>query len=340
MPSPTSIFKFVSGGLPQSISSAVTGALPGLPGIVSASISSGIGNVIGQLGIPQLGGFGGSTSSSQGPASPLTEFLADIQTHGVAWNNRFYARITPPQTIKDIISDFGERVGGTSESAVDPQRLMLRADMAELPGMTWATGETKYLGPTFRRPVQQVFTDLSLNFIVSGDLVEKYFFDYWSYAIKDSSDLYSYFNDIIGEIEVTLYTAQYEAVYGVKFYEVWPISINPIQLSWQDQDTMRLSVSFAYTRWDPLLYSVPSFSLEGGNSNPGDGSRNFFKDFAFNVLPSIPGASKFLGYANMTSGQLIKSGISMAGNAIKTSDPISQTLIGAGTATLSKLIGG
>jgi hypothetical protein len=337
MPMPTSIFKFLPSTQPTSIASSVIGALPqlsGLPSLASNAINNGLNSLVNQFGLPIVDTPGGG-GSADNTTSPLKDFLEDMKWNGVAWTNRFHARINIPAAIKDVIN-----TGTSGPNDIDEKGLMLRCDMAELPGTTYAVSEARHMGPSFKRPVTAAYSDLSLTFIMSTNMVEKYFFDYWAYVIKDQSDLYSYYNDIVTNIEVTLYTAQNgQPVYGVKFLDAWPISINPIQLSWQDQDIMKLSVSFAYHRWEPVSYPMPDFASQGSLNGDLTGSFNLLSDFAFGILPSIPGASRALGLLGMSSRDMVRSGVSLIGQSVPTRDPISRTIIGAGTSTINKLIG-
>jgi hypothetical protein len=40
--------------------------------------------------------------------------------------------------------------------------------------------------------------------------------------------------------------------YGVKLIDAYPISVNQLNLSWTDDNIHRLSVTFAYTQYEPL----------------------------------------------------------------------------------------
>jgi hypothetical protein len=343
MTMPTSIFNYLPSNLPGTIASSVARSIPGLPAGPTASIVSGLaGGLASQLGIPGLGGLlptgGASSAGSVGTDSQLKEFLTNMQTEGVAWNSRFFALLTPPASIKALVGE-----NGATRDVADAHQLMLRTDMAELPGITYSTSEVRYGGPSFKAPNIPIYSDLTLNFILSADMTERYFFDFWAATIKDPSDLWSYFDDIVSTIEVTAYAAHEEGlrIYGVKFLDVWPISVSPIQLSWQDTEIMRLSVTFAYTRWDPVVYPALTYPEASQFFSQGIGaSGSFLKDFAFGLLPSIPGGAKVLGIAGMTSSQLIGSGVSLLGNSIKTKDPISRAVIGAGTSTINKFLGG
>jgi len=281
-------------------------------------------------------GFGPGVPGGVSSAStPLKDFLTEMQTEGLAWPNRFCAQISPPQIIQQIV-----KLGQVRPSIADNgflQKLILRIDMAELPGYSFMTSDTRTYAPIMKIPSQILYQDLNLSFLVSANMAEKYFFDYWCYAMRDPNNLFEYYDHITGDIEVTIYNVFNQPVYGIKFIQCWPSSVAPVTLSWQDQEYMRLTVSFTYHHWEPVGH-VPQ-DLSQPALAPETGTNQILSDLLFNVLPSVPGGSKFLGFAGMNSSQLIKAGVSILGNSVKTTDPISRTLIAAGTNTFDKFFG-
>jgi hypothetical protein len=333
---PTSILSYLPSNIPKSLGDV----LPGIPQAAGDILRSGLGSIASPGGVLSGflgGGFGGRNDSVNNTETDLTKFLQDIKTHGVAFNNRFDVRFTPPSIIQETINKYGNKGG---PSSFDNEHLTMRIDMAELPGMTYVVSEHRANpGPMMKAPIGVAYTDLTLNFIVSASLVEKYFFDYWNYAIRDSSGLFAYPQEMFTDIFVNVYAMNGQEIYGVKFMDAWPIAVNPIQLSWQDSDNMRLSVTFAYTRWEPVPKAMLRTTTNAVSGIP-NGSGNFFADFALGVLPSIPGAGKVLGYLNQSPQGLVRAGVSMIGNRVQPKDPISGAVVSVGFDTISKYLGG
>lgn len=319
----------VIGAAEQAVSGAVSGALSGVIGT--------------SLGIPQLpfGGLpasiGGGLQTASGSTSPLSEFLVEIQSNGIAWSNRFYVRFVPPQKVLSDIKQFGAK-----QADLDPHLLTMRCDMAELPGYSFLTSDTRTMSPIYRTPQQISFTDLNLQFIMSADYAELYFFNYWMFSIKDQSNLFAYYNDIVTTIELTMFDQQNMPVYGVQFVNCWPMSTNPMQVAWQDQDYLRLGVTFAYEQWQPVVYDTNAHSTDlseriGALSTSIGDTSGLLSGFASSILPSLPGGSKIASFTQMSTSQMLQVGTSILGVKNPT---VSGVLSGAGSSLISGLFGG
>lgn len=100
--------------------------------------------------------------------------------------------------------------------------------------------------------------------IVSGFLApknnglwEKSFFDDWLELISPTpqSTNVGYYNmeykdNYTTDITVNHYDTNGYRTYSVNLIDAFPISVNQLALSWQDESILRLTVEFAYTRWE------------------------------------------------------------------------------------------
>ena len=103
-----------------------------------------------------------------------------------------------PSMIQDFLSNFTDvakpsrfevTIGSKSYNDIDPNKLILRCETAELPSRTYATAEQKFgSNPVEKFPYQVQFNDLNLTFIVDDDMLAKYFFDGWLEAVIPSSN--------------------------------------------------------------------------------------------------------------------------------------------------------
>lgn len=334
-------------GIFDSLTSTLSGGIQGaVAGAATGLIAGAVTGALGRFGIPALpfGGLPSFNGSSGGTDkdSKLSEFLVEIQSNGIAWANRFYVNFTPPALIIDDIKN-----SGLKQASLDPRLLTMRCDMAELPGYSFLTSDTRSMGPIYRTPNQISYPDLNLSFIMSADFAEKYFFDYWASSIKDSSNLYSYYGDIITDIDLVMVSVTNTPVYGAQFTECWPISVNPMQVSWQDQDYLRLGVTFAYKHWEPIVYPAEEHSTDLSLSKLNLGrnlsaSSDFLTDFTFGILPSIPGGARALGVLGMSQGEMVRAGVSLIGNKIgsKVTNGLTQGVVSSGVSALNKFLGG
>ncbi len=274
----------------------------------------------------------------------IDEFLEDIHARGVAYGNRFFCEMRMPEALLSSIS----QAEGGKQLSLDMRELMLRCDTAELPGVQFVTSDNKVMGPIYKVPNQILYNDITLSYMLSADLAEKYLFDFWMNEIKDDSDTYKYYEQYTSEMQIRVYNMRHEPVYGIKFHKLYPTAINQIQLSWQDSEIMRLSVTFAFERWEPIAYNVANYSFADALSQS-DLGLGIIRDFVFGVLPSIPGAQRAVGNPivqdllngrGLNSSQMIRQGAALIAQKQKGKDPLTNTLIGAGMSTFQKIIGG
>lgn len=133
------------------------------------------------------------------------------------------------------------------------EQLSLRCENAELPGRTFMTHDQKIYGPTEKYPYQNSYNDITLTFIVSGDMSERKYFDGWMEAINPTATFnFSYKADYITNIQVRQYDVTGKMTYGVSLIDAYPIAINQLDLDWSSDGHHKLSVVFAYTYWEAL----------------------------------------------------------------------------------------
>ena len=174
-------------------------------------------------------------------------------------NNTENSKWNFPNTFGDLITDtFGQK--GEKGAYANPtisRYLSLQCEAAELPGRTLQTTERKIYGPSIKIPYQTQFQDITLTFISTNDFYERKLFEKWLESIMpldtnnlrypdDSSSRY------ITKITIMQYDEFVKQVYAVNLIDAFPIGIAAQQLSWSDDNIHRLSVQFAYTKYEPV----------------------------------------------------------------------------------------
>lgn len=164
--------------------------------------------------------------------------------------------------------------------------LQLRCEEAELPGRTIQTTDARTYGPIVKYPSLTSYSDISLTFICSTNpvgtrkqgLPEKMIFENWMDFINPSPNPsatystgnfwnFSYKNEYARDITITHYgPLEDEVTYAVKLVEAFPIAMNQITLGWGNDSIAKLTVSFAYTRWERITTSEASVRLYGKTS--------------------------------------------------------------------------
>jgi hypothetical protein len=129
--------------------------------------------------------------------------------------------------------------------------LNYRCENAQLPGRTLATTEQKTYGPIEKYPYLNTYNDIDLTFIIDDDMQQKILFDAWlSYINPSYSNNMRYKSDYATILKINQYDVTGELSYSVNLYDAFPISMNQMDLDWSVDGYHKLSVTFAYTRWE------------------------------------------------------------------------------------------
>lgn len=129
--------------------------------------------------------------------------------------------------------------------------LNVRCESTELPSRTFATADRKIGSvPIQRVPYQTTYNDLTMTFIVSGDMSEKILFDAWMEIINPVSNYnFTYRRNYCTEIKINQYDLQNNKTYEALLVDAYPISVNQLDLDWTSDSYHKLSVVFAYSYW-------------------------------------------------------------------------------------------
>ena len=169
-------------------------------------------------------------------AGTINDFKSSFKTD-LARPSRFDVQINAPLALVPYMGDV--------------RRLTYRCDSAQLPGRTFATAEQKIgSNPVEKFPYLTTYNDMDLTFIVDDDMKQKVFFDQWLELINPSLNYnYQYKQNYATIITVNQYDVTNKLSYSVDLYDAYPISMNQLDLDWSSEGFHKLSVTFAYTRW-------------------------------------------------------------------------------------------
>ena len=170
----------------------------------------------------------------------LNDILSTFHSEdGYAQPNRFEVIITRPQA-----------------SADENRQVSMRCESINLPGRNLNTSEeTNIYGPT-REVVDGVTyaDDITMTFQASSGLEERVFFEEWqSLAFDERTWNVGYYNDYISTIDVYLLDRQDNRRYGLKFWEVFPKTINATELNQgTNNEIIKLEVVLSFRYWTTL----------------------------------------------------------------------------------------
>jgi len=169
----------------------------------------------------------------------------------------------PNSIMSDISDAINSAIGSDSNNAMKSANpgmtryLALQCESAELPGKTLQTDDVKIYGPTFKIPYQTQYGDTTLTFICTNDFYERKLFERWIEAIMptDTNNLrypMGQNSQYMTEITIKQYNDDVKQIFGTKLIEAFPIGIAAQPLNWSEEGFHRLSIQFAYRRYEVI----------------------------------------------------------------------------------------
>jgi len=152
------------------------------------------------------------------------------------------------------------------------------------------TQDVKIYGPTYKLPYQKQYNDLNLTFICTNDFYERKLFDRWIEAIMpgDTNNMRFPKGDqtkYLTDITIVQFDEFVKQIYAVKIIDAFPTSIAPMQVSWSDDGFHKLTVSFAYQRYETIYKG--SYNIgQAVASGLGTIFDRFLGDFRNSILTS------------------------------------------------------
>lgn len=207
----------------------------------------------------------------------IRDFKSAISTRGTLQPNKFFVRITPPETLKATNSQLVEN--NTADSipgdgiinfTEDARFLQFYAEGAALPGVNILTSPVRRYGygSEEKRPIVAAFNDLNLTIIGDEYGRNVRFFQNWLKLMVnyDARDTYrtmtgigasqhpfevTYKTDYIGTIEVLVFNSHdLNSALHYTFREAYPINMIDTPLNWSDNNNlMRFSITISYFDW-------------------------------------------------------------------------------------------
>jgi hypothetical protein len=169
-----------------------------------------------------------------------------------------------PSSISKFIGTFGQDPArkfmydvtipvplGLASHASTGRNLSFRCDSATLPGRNIELTNKKIgSAPIEKFPYHTSYTDVTLDFISSSDMSERVFFDAWLDYINPSTDFnFNYKSTYAVDLLITQYDMSGNKTYESKLIDAYPVTINPMDLSWSTEDVHKVTVQFTYTYW-------------------------------------------------------------------------------------------
>lgn len=168
----------------------------------------------------------------------------------------------PNSAFSEISDAIGNAIGqkNDSQKSANPgltRYLALQCETAELPGKTIQTEDVKIYGPTYKVPYQTQYAETSLTFLCTNEFYERKLFDKWLEAIMPTDTNNLRFpkgqnSRYLTKITITQFDDIVKQIYAVNLIDAFPIGIAAQPLSWAEEGFHRLTVQFAYQRFETI----------------------------------------------------------------------------------------
>ena len=177
---------------------------------------------------------------------------------GLAKSARFVARIMP----------VGALLKNMHQSNPSAEDLLYLCEAAEYPGRGFMNVDLRYYGPSFKLPYQSSYEDINMTFLCRNEGYEREFFDNWMELINPVQTFnFNYRKEYECMIEIFQIADYADSSYGgfnrnqnvdinppaAKYshtlLHAYPVLINPQQITWADDQFLRLGVTFTYHWW-------------------------------------------------------------------------------------------
>jgi hypothetical protein len=149
-----------------------------------------------------------------------------------------------------------------------PRDLIYMCESVEFPGRGFDVTQIRYWGAGQVFPNNTLYETSNMSFICRQDSVERAFFDNWmdiinpttSFTFEYPENYYAtiqiyHLSEVGGPVDPSTRQPSYQGIYGWSLYKAWPTLIAPQQVTWADQDILRLQVTLTYKYWDRPDYN-------------------------------------------------------------------------------------
>lgn len=143
--------------------------------------------------------------------------------------------------------------GGVRNSSLYSADLTYLCEAAELPGRALNVQEYRYYGPNFKMPHQSVYTDINFTLYVRSFMRDKALFDDWiDYINPKTTYDFRFRREYSTSVHVWQFEENGKPSYVATLNKAYPINVNPMPLSWAEDNIHRLQVTFCYVDWRKL----------------------------------------------------------------------------------------
>ena len=181
--------------------------------------------------------------------------------------------------------DAGYYGGDMRNTAIE---LTAFCDKTQLPGYQFQLETVRHYGPSFKIPHMPEYQDITMQFMCSNSMWERYFFDAWMYMVMDPvTNNFNYKSEYAVPISITSYIAggginDSDINYYTQLIDAFPVSITEQELGYDMNNVIqKLQVTFSYK------FAVPYTGKTSTTGTPLRGQKATFQQ-GIAIAPAPP----------------------------------------------------
>lgn len=170
----------------------------------------------------------------------INRFIAELGAGGVAHQHRY-----------EVV--FGNtRSGRILFNRAGQEKLNVRLENVTLPGSVIGSTPINLQGIDREIPYGRIYDgDFKLVYLEDSKYSARKLFDDWQNRIIDDTTFQlNYYNDYVcDEVNIVMYTLDDRPAYEINLYDVFPKTINALELSGNSEEFVRTDVDLSFRRW-------------------------------------------------------------------------------------------
>ena len=173
----------------------------------------------------------------------VSNFMARVDAlGGPVKKNRFSVEVTPPSSMR---------------SSIHTDTVNFLAKAVSFPSKTLAGTDFRYAGKyTIKVPYETTYEAVAITLLNTGQYSPRIFWNDWFNHIQNNnSKNMQYYEKYVGSVTISHYLDDEEnidptkAAYSVTLHKAWPITMNAIEMSWENAEVMDFQVDINYEWW-------------------------------------------------------------------------------------------
>ena len=193
-----------------------------------------------------------ASNLNEAPKTTLNDFTSQVKKEGLAIVNR-YAVVLPNMEGSDM-----------------SRMLLMYCSATQLPGLNNSTTPARTFGEYREMPYERLFEAVNMEFYVDRPMKVKTYWDNWMGQVIDPvTRKFNYYKNYTKDITIFVLDRQDKNIYGCTLYEAFPKTINPIALSAEGKDAMKIGVTLQFRYWRGAQYAKSKLPADVGDPPTG-----------------------------------------------------------------------